>query len=144
MLPDTYVIFITENDIFGRGAAFYNIERTNSVTGEPFNDGEHIMYVNGAYNGDSDIGRLMHDFRCADPDEMYNEMLAEKTRYLKENTKGLNRMCKIIEEVKIETIKEIARNMLNDGMDNNAIARLTGLTFEEIQKISEEKDLVPV
>ena len=144
MLPDTYVIFITENDIFGEGAAFYNIERINSVTGKPFNDGEHIMYVNGAYSGDSDIGRLMHDFRCADPDEMYNEMLAEKTRYLKESTKGLNRMCKIIEEVKIETIKDIARNMINDGMDNNAIARLTGLTIEEIQKISEEKELVTV
>ena len=110
------------------------------------------MYVNGAYSGDSDIGRLMHDFRCADPDEMYNEMLAEKTRYLKESTKGLNRMCKIIEEymqevsekVAKESKQEIARNMINDGMDNNAIARLTGLTFEEIQKISEGKDLVPV
>ena len=61
-LPETYTIFITENDIYGKGLPFYPVERVNLATGEPFGDGEHILYVNGAYRGDDDIGRLMHDF----------------------------------------------------------------------------------
>ena len=76
-LPDTYVIFITEHDIFGEGKAVYRIERINTDTGKPFNDGEHIIYVNGVYEGDSEIGRLMHDFRCSNADDMHYELLAE-------------------------------------------------------------------
>ena len=42
----------------------------NLATGKPFGDGEHILYVNGAYRGDSDLGRLMHDFSCTDAKDM--------------------------------------------------------------------------
>ncbi len=45
-LPDTYTIFITENDIYEKGLPFYSIERMNLATNELFNDGEHILYVN--------------------------------------------------------------------------------------------------
>lgn len=45
---------------------------------KPFGDGTHILYVNGEYDGDSDIGRLMHDFRCSDADQMHFGLLAEK------------------------------------------------------------------
>ena len=50
------------------------------------------MYVNGEYRGDSDLGKLMHDFNCTDAEDMYFDLLAEKTRYLKENPKGVNEM----------------------------------------------------
>ena len=33
--------------------------------------GTHILYVNGEYRGDSDLGKLMHDFNCIDAEEMY-------------------------------------------------------------------------
>ncbi|MBO4390178.1 MAG: PD-(D/E)XK nuclease family transposase, partial [Lachnospiraceae bacterium] len=62
-LPDTYVIFITENDVIGHNRPIYTIERQNITTGKPFRDGSHIIYVNGS-NKDSStaLGRLMHDF----------------------------------------------------------------------------------
>lgn len=41
-LPETYVIFITEKDILGRGLPLYRVERTILDTGEVFNDGPHI------------------------------------------------------------------------------------------------------
>ena len=47
-LPETYVIFITENDVIGDNLPTYTIERQIRNTGQPFNDGEHIVYVNGA------------------------------------------------------------------------------------------------
>ena len=52
----------------------------------------------------------MHDFCCNDPDDMKNEMLAETSRYYKENPKGVEIMCKVIEEMR-EEVEE--RTMLN-------------------------------
>lgn len=55
-------------------------------TNEPFDDGEHIIYVNGEYRGDTDIGKLMHDFNCVNAKDMNFELMAEKTKCLKENS----------------------------------------------------------
>lgn len=92
-LPETYVIFITETDIYKKGLPFYSIERINVSLNEPFEDGEHILYVNGAYRGDDEIGKLMHDFSCSNPDDMINSDMAEVARYYKENEEGCNRSC---------------------------------------------------
>ena len=32
--------------------------------------GEDVLYVNGKYRGDDEVGKLMHDFSCTDPDDM--------------------------------------------------------------------------
>lgn len=31
-----------------------------------FGDGSHILYVNGKYRGNDEIGKLMHDFSCTE------------------------------------------------------------------------------
>ncbi len=97
-LPITYTIFITENDLFNANEPVYRIERINTTINRPFNDDEHILYVNGAYVGDSDIGKLMHDFRCSSADDMNFNMLADRTRYYKEHEEGVSSMCKIVED----------------------------------------------
>lgn len=126
-LPETYVIFITEEDIFGRGKPFYRIERINLDTGEKFEDGEHILYVNGAYRDDSDIGRLMHDFCCNDAKDMYWEPMAERTRYLKENQKGVQEMCKVFEDILNEGREEGMEKGLEKGMEKALLASLRSL-----------------
>ncbi len=105
-LPDTYVIFITEDDYYKAGKPVYIIQNVNVTLNQSFNDGTHILYVNGQYRGDSDIGRLMHDFNCADANDMNYRILADKTRYLKENQKGVNEMCKAMEELRNESYAE--------------------------------------
>ena len=55
-LPNTYVILITKEDYFDRGKSIYNIERVITTLGESFNDGTHIMYVNGQYESDDELG----------------------------------------------------------------------------------------
>ena len=72
----------------------------------PFEDGTHILYVNGEYRGDSDIGRLMHDFNCTSAEEMNFDLMAERTRYLKENPKGVGSMCKAMEDLRVESYAE--------------------------------------
>ena len=70
-----------EGYIFHMGLPVYPVERMNVHLNVPFNDGGHILYVNGAYRGDDDIGRLMHDFLCSNPDDMYDSDMAEATRH---------------------------------------------------------------
>ena len=99
-LPDTYTIFITEEDFFAAGKAFYPIERMNLATGNLFEDGSHILYINGSYRDDTEIGKLMHDFSCWNPDEMNYAELQTVTRYYKENPKGVEMMCKAFEDTR--------------------------------------------
>lgn len=121
----------------------YPIERINTALGKPFNDDEHILYVNGAYVGDSEIGRLMHDFRCSNADEMFCKPLAEKTKYYKENPRGVSDMCKLMEDRLDE--REYNRNiqlvvdMLTDGgYSYEQIIKLSKLTLSEIKDIEKQ------
>lgn len=142
-LPETYTIFITEKDLYGKGEPLYVIERMNLTTGENFEDGEHILYVNGEYRGDSELGKLMHDFNCQDAKDMNFALMAERTRYLKENPKGVEEMCKSMEDMRNEADlaarKDIARSFILMGeLSYEKIAKGTELPIEEIEKLAEE------
>lgn len=147
-LPNSYTIFITEKDFYGKGEPIYHVERINLETGEPFGDGEHIFYVNGEYRGDSDLGKLMHDFNCTEAGDMNFGLMVERTRYLKENSKGVEEMCQIMEEMRNEaeyrkTI-EIAHTLILMGdLPYEKIAEGTGLSIEVIKELAEKKDFVP-
>ena len=52
-LVETYVIFITEHDVLGKGKPIYHIDRVIKETGENFGDEAHILYVNGEYRDES-------------------------------------------------------------------------------------------
>ena len=143
-LPETYVIFITETDIYKKGLPFYSIERINVSLNEPFEDGEHILYVNGSYRGDDEIGKLMHDFSCSNPDDMIDGDMAEVARYYKENEEGVEAMCKAMEEMRNETelrkAREIALTLIQLGdYSFEKIAEITNLSFEEVKQLSEGK-----
>lgn len=119
-IHDSYVIFITENDFMGQGLPMYHIERVIQETGTLFNDGSHIIYVNGSYKNDNDpVGRLMHDFRCISAIDMFYEALQKPVRHFKETEGGQSQMCKAMEErinrerieVLFESIKSLMENM---------------------------------
>ncbi|MBR3550068.1 MAG: PD-(D/E)XK nuclease family transposase [Treponema sp.] len=144
-LPESYVIFITENDIYKKGKALYKIDRY--VDGEElFNDGAHIIYVNGKYKGNDPMGDLMHDFHCKKAGDMKSKILAERVRYLKESDKGVRHMCRIMEEfakeerkeAKIEERIEMAAKLLESGdMTEKRIKELFKLTEGQMKAIKE-------
>ena len=41
-----------------------HVERMIIETGEPFDDEEHIIFVNSEIQDDTALGKLMHDFFC--------------------------------------------------------------------------------
>ena len=107
-LPETFVIFITEHDVLKDGKQIYHVDRVIRETNKPFGDGTHIIYVNGSYKDDSDseLGNLIHDFFCENPEDMKHRQLAKRVSFLKENKGEVKKMCKLIEELQEEAKKE--------------------------------------
>lgn len=100
------------------------------------------LYVNGEYRDDSAIGKLMHDFNCVDADDMHYGLLAERTRYLKENSKGVNEMYRTMDEVEKECYEEgretqaelTAINLRKLGLPLEQIAHAVGFHVEKVEK----------
>jgi hypothetical protein len=97
-LMDSYVIFITEKDIVGSGLPLYHVSRTIEETKDAFDDGSHIIYVNGSYKGNDPVGNLVHDFRCKNSSDMFYSELSEGVKHFKETEGGRKVMCKAVEE----------------------------------------------
>ena len=149
-LPTTYTIFITENDIFGAGKPIYHIRRmVTDFQNRPFADRSYILYVNGEYVGDDDIGKLMHDFRCTNADDMNFELMARATRYYKNTPEGVSYMCEVMEKRIKENVEiaeynqavQMALEMLADGtIPIEKIARFSHLSLEEVQQLADEQN----
>ncbi|MGN0168633.1 MAG: nuclease [Acetatifactor sp.] len=143
-IADSYVIFITENDIYGAGEPIRSFtRRCDQKPEEQFGDGNHVIYVNGAYkNDDEPIGRLMHDFRCVSAVDMFYSELADKVRELKETKGGQDRMCKLMEdmrneaaaEARLEQARETAFELNNMGLSIEKIAQAVKVTPEMVRR----------
>lgn len=149
-IPDSYVIFITENDVMKGNQPIYPVERYVTI-GENkvlFGDGSHILYVNGKYKGDDEIGKLMHDFLCTNPDDMNYEVLAKKARYFKQDKEGVTSMCKMLEDMRneaaqnaeLKTARETAERLIKKGkMTIEEIAECVPLlSLDELKKIEKQ------
>lgn len=104
-LPEATVIFITKKDILGDGLPVYHMERLVCETGKSFRDRSHIIYVNSEIQDDTELGRLMHDLYCKKADDMYNGVLAERVRVLKETPEGVEHMCRAMDELYNEGVE---------------------------------------
>ena len=152
MLPETYVIFITEHDVIGEGNALYPVERCFLNNGKKFSDGSHILYVNGAYQNETPIGKLMHDFSCTDASKMYYDVLAERVKFFKESKEGVAIMCRAMEEMRIESWQEGVEEGRKEGRKDTAlrmlkagkytldeIAEMSGLSLEDVKALDVNK-----
>ena len=134
----SYVIFITESDYMKMGLPMYHVERTVRETGALFGDGSHIIYMNGSYKDDSDpVGKLMHDFRCTSPVDMFYQELAEPVRYFKETEGGRSQMCKAMEEridrERIDNSFEHIKNLM-EAMKMTAEQAMTVLKISDADR----------
>ena len=147
-LNETYVIFITENDVLKSNLPIYHIDRVVRETGEVFEDESHIIYVNSQIKDETNLGKLMHDFSCTDPADMRYPVLADRVRYFKEDTKGVATMCRAMEKMRDESIREgaransiaVAQRMLKNGKYSyDDIVEVSGLTLEEVKSLDSKR-----
>ena len=142
-LPESYVIFITRDDVLGYGLPIYHINKKIEEVTEDFQDGAHIIYVNAKIKDkETALGRLMHDLQCRTADEMFSEILAERVRELKEMPKGVEDMCREMDEIYNEGIeigeqkakKETAMTLASMGMPVNKISQAVKESMDQIQQ----------
>jgi len=103
-INDSYVIFITEKDYYSKGKPVYYIERKIDDE-ESFDDGSHIIYVNGSYNGDDNIGHLMSDLRNKSTIGFYNKEIENSVCHYKLE-EGKSNMSEIVEKYAEKRAKE--------------------------------------
>ncbi len=146
-LPETYVIFFTANDYFKKGFPIYSIDRKINELNMPFNDYEHILYINGAFKDNTPIGKLTHDFKCKSPNEMFYKPLAERAYCLKETTRGNKNMCQIMEELnnkaskiakKRESIRIASKMLAKKKLSLEEISEYSDLTLDEVKELAKE------
>ena len=149
-LPESYVIFITRDDILGYGLPIYHIDRQIKELNEAFQDEAHIIYVNSRKQDDTELGRLMHDLHCKKADEMHSPILAKRMYELKETQKGVELMCHEMEKIysegmesgekrgELKAKKETALSMAEEGMNIQKIARLVKVSEKDVQKWIDE------
>ena len=143
-LRDTYVIFITENDVMKRGKDVYVFDRVDKYDGLELCDGTHTIYVNGATQSTSEIGKLVHDLLCPDAAEMYFDVLKKQVSKFKNSEEGRRYMCEAMERIEArgeargerKTMLATAKRMLKSGMlALKDIAKFSGLSLAQVKKL---------
>ena len=154
-LRDTYVIFITENDVMKRGQEVYSYLRIEEHNGDRLHDGTHIVYVNGATRSATEIGKLVHDLLCRDAAKMYFDVLRKQVSQFKNSEEGRRTMCEAVERIterraaesraegerkgKRETMLATAKRLLANGkLVLKEIAQCTGLSLAQVKKLQTE------
>ena len=116
-LPETYIIFITRNDVLGYDRIICHITRKVEEEG-------------------TELGKLMHDLHCKESGEMHSKILASRVRELKETEKGVSEMCRDMEEIYGEGMESGRLLGLEEGERKKA--RETVLSLAEL-KMPEEQ-----
>ena len=149
-LPESYVIFITRDDILGYGFPIYHIVRLIKEADDSFQDEAHIIYVNSRKQEDTELGRLMHDLHCKNADEMHSPVLAKRVHELKDTQKGVELMCHEMEKIysegmesgekrgELKKAKETALSLAEMGLPVEKIAKAVNHNVNEVQKWIDE------
>ena len=134
-LPDTYVIFITENDVLHDNLPLYNIRRRIDENAKCFEDGSHIIYVNSQRRDDTALGKLMQDLYCTEPKNLHYHEFAERMEFLKYSKEGEEKMTDVIEEYAARKAEALAKEAAK-----KAARKAAKEAAKEAAKKAEEKE----
>ena len=118
--------------------------------GEPFpkNRTQKEEEKSNEYRDETPIGKLMHDFSCTDPENMYYDELAERVRFFKKDKEGISIMCKAMEDMRNESLQEgmkegkkeekkltVLRMLADGSLALEKIAEFAGLSLDEVKQL---------
>ena len=134
-LPDTYVIFITENDVLHDNLPLYNIRRRIDENAKCFEDGSRIIYVNSQRRDNTALGKLMQDLYCTEPKNLHYHEFAERMEFLKYSKEGEEKMTDVIEEYAARKAEALAKEAVKE-----AAKEAVKEAAKEAAKKAEEKE----
>lgn len=116
-----------------RKAAYttYPVEKYFKNTDIPYEDGQHILYVNAAVNDGSETAKLMQYFKTADPNDMRHGELSERIHLLKCEEGGYPEMCEASERIFNQGVE---KGELNKARDMSIELASMDIPIEKIAK----------
>lgn len=149
-LPEVYLIYMTKFELFKLGQTKYTIHRSIAGTDVVLDNGVHELYINAANDDGSTVAALMEFFTETKTREQQFPELSDRIQYLKEDRKGVTRMCeamrqygderqsKGVQQGRLQERMETIREALDMKMPLENIAKLVRLPVEEVRKLIAE------
>ena len=141
-LPEIYVIFICEKDVLETNRLKNHIQRYGE-DGEAFEDKVHFIYMNATKEDKTPLGKLMHDLRCENHEDMYDEVLKERVRYFKQKEGGKKIMCDMMEKLEKRGEKIGEKRGIKIGEMKSLIQillkKFPGMNFEWVKECNEQQ-----
>ncbi|MGM9569473.1 MAG: PD-(D/E)XK nuclease family transposase, partial [Phascolarctobacterium sp.] len=137
-LPEVYLFYLSEKDIWQRGKTIYELEQMLRFGDDsiPYDNGMHTIYVNAEVDDGSNIAKLMQYLKTAKAGDTSQGALSAHVNYLKSPEGGreamgeFEKICRTKE--RIENIKAIMESLKISAQDAMEILKVPP---EEQQKL---------
>lgn len=147
-LPECFLFYISQTDIWDRGSTIYPVYKYLGNTGEEYEDGQHIIFVNAEVDDYTEIAELMKYFKTADSEDDSQGALSKRVKFLKGEKKGLDIMSNFAERMERRgeergekrAERRLILGLLKAGAEISLIKEASGLSEEEIEEISKKSE----
>jgi len=146
-LPPVYVIYISKNDIWGKGSAVYTVEKLLKYHDKTdnYDDKQYTLYVNAEVKdtAEQEISALMEYFKTCKPDDSSQGALSEYVHYLKTDEKGTDIMYDEFEKEFKEDVQkrtkaeDIVKIMLDFKVSFERALKTLGIPQEDYNDYAE-------
>ena len=142
-LPELYVIYLSEKDLWRGGKTLYTVEKKLSGTDIPYDDGIHITYANAEVKDGTEIARAMQYFKESDPMDQSHGALSKRVHYLKCEEGGYQEMCEVAEKIykegEMKKAREMAFSLSEMGMPVEKIAKAAKVSSQVVEEWLSQK-----
>ena len=152
-LPEVYLFYISEKDIWCNGHTVYHVQQSLSF-GEkqiPYENGLHTIYVNAEIDDGSNIAKLMQYLKTAKAGDTSQGALSQYVNYLKSPKGGRKVMGEFEKYFREEGLKEGLKKGIEEGRLNSvkALMKNAKVSAQEAMKIldvpsEEQQKLLPL
>ena len=146
-LPEVYLFYISEEDIWRNGQTVYKVQQSLSLGKKqiPYDNGLHTIYVNAEIDDGSNIAKLMQYLKTAKAGDTSQGALSAHVNYLKSPEGGRAKMGEFekyfTEKGREEERKDTALEMLKDGEKLPKIIKYSKLTEADILSLAKQNGL---
>ena len=146
-LPEVYLFYISEEDIWRNGQTVYKVQQSLSLGKKqiPYDNGLHTIYVNAEIDDGSNIAKLMQYLKTAKVGDTSQGALSAHVNYLKSPEGGRAKMGEFekyfTEKGREEERKDTALEMLKDGEKLPKIIKYSKLTEADILSLAKQNGL---
>ena len=146
-LPEVYLFYLSQKDIWQKGQTVYKLEQLLRFGDElmSYENGLHTIYVNAAIDDGSNIAKLMQYLKTAKAGDTSQGALSAHVNYLKSPEGGRAKMGEFekyfTEQGEAKRGKETALEMLKDGEKLPKIIKYSKLTEADILSLAKQNGL---